>query len=88
VPVLEYLQFKLKRVGSSVEKLFDPGGIEALLSRYKQPRRGAFGYPLLINSMCIRAMVRLYDNGAQPGERITQEIVDQLPGAATIRRAA
>lgn len=88
VPVQEYLAFKLKRVGSSVEKLFDAGGIEALLSRYKQPRRGAFSYPLLINSMCIRAMVRLYDNGAQPGERITREIVDQLPGAATIRRAA
>ncbi len=88
VPVDEYLQFKLQRAGSSLDKMFDRDGLAAFLDRFRAPRRPALGRPLVINAMCIRAMVRLYNNGAQPGERITREIVDTLPGEAPARRAA
>ncbi|HEX4135893.1 MAG TPA: AAA family ATPase [Bryobacteraceae bacterium] len=88
VPVDEYLQFKLQRAGSSIEKLFDPAGLAAFLERFRQGRRPPLGRPLVINAMCIRAMVRLYANGATAGERITREIVDSLPGEAPARRAA
>ncbi len=87
VPVVDYLQFKLRRVGSTVEKLFDPSGWDAFVNRFREPRKAALGYPLLINAACIQAMVKLAQNGAQPGERITREIVDILPGAA-VRRVA
>jgi type II secretory pathway predicted ATPase ExeA len=86
VPVRDYLTFKLRRIGSSVEKLFDPSGIEAFEERFRQPKRGAMGYPLIINATCIRAMVKLFENGAQPGERISREIIDALPGVAPIRK--
>jgi type II secretory pathway predicted ATPase ExeA len=88
VPVQEYIAFKLKRVGSSVEKLFDGAGFDAFVDRFRQPRRPAMGHPLLINAACIQAMVKLHQNGGQPGERITREIIDLLPGGATARRAA
>jgi type II secretory pathway predicted ATPase ExeA len=88
VPVKEYLEFKLRRVGSSLDKLFDASGLQAFLDRFAVPKRAAAGYPLLINATCIRAMVRLHDNGAQPGEKISREIVDSLPGAAPARRVA
>ncbi|MGE5488070.1 MAG: ExeA family protein [bacterium] len=87
VPLQEYLEFKLRRVGSSIDKLFDAGGWEAFADRFRAPRRPAMGYPLIINAACIQAMVKLAMNGAQPGERITREIVDMLPGGAA-RRAA
>ncbi len=86
VPVKEYLDFKLKRAGTSIDKLFDAAGLEAFLDRFRAPRRPALGQPLIINAFCIRAMCQLYNSGAQRGERITKEIVDQLPGST--RRAA
>ena len=89
VHVDEYLQFKLSRVGSSLEKLFDKDGLSAFLDRFRAAaRRAPVGRPLVINAMCIRAMVRLAANGAQPGERITREIIDTLPGETPARRAA
>jgi type II secretory pathway predicted ATPase ExeA len=88
VVVDAYLEFKLKRVGSSMARLFDAGGREAFLARFHQPKRGALARPLIINAACIRAMNRLYDNGAQVGEKISREIIDQLPGAVTMRRPA
>ncbi len=88
VPVTDYLAFKLRRVGSSTDKLFEPSGWEAFSDRFRAPRRPALGYPLLINAACIQAMCKLYQNGAQPGERITREIVDMLPGGPAIRRIA
>jgi hypothetical protein len=88
VPVKEYLEFKLRRVGFSIDKLFSADGLEAYLDRFRAPRRPALSHPLTINATCIRAMVRLYENGAQPGERITREIIDQLPGEEPARRVA
>jgi type II secretory pathway predicted ATPase ExeA len=88
VPVKEYLEFKLRRAGSSIDKLFDPAGFEAFCDRFRAPRRPPLGRPLIINAACIRAMVMLHQNGAQPGERITRDIIDQLPGAAPARRAS
>lgn len=88
VPVDEYLQFKLKRAGSSLDKLFDNEGLAAFCDRFRSGRRPPLGRPLVINAMCIRAMVRLFANGAQPGERITREIVDTLPGQSPARKAA
>lgn len=88
VPVQEYLSFKLKRVGSSLDRLFDAGGLEAFMERFKAGRRQALGYPLIINATCIRAMVKLHENGAQPGERISRAIIDALPGAGVAARRA
>lgn len=87
VPVQDYLSFKLRRAGSSIEKLFDQGGLSAFLDRFRAPRRPAIGYPLTINTTCIRAMVKLHQNGGQPGERISREIVDSLPGEQSRRPA-
>jgi type II secretory pathway predicted ATPase ExeA len=88
VPVKDYLTFKLKRVGSSIDKLFEQSGLEAFSARFRGVRGGAFGYPLLINALCIHAMVKCYKDGAQEGERITANTIDQLPGGSAIRRAA
>lgn len=88
VPVKDYLAFKLQRVGSGLDKLFDGGGLEAFLDRFRAGKRGSLGEPLIVNATCIRAMCKLYENGGQPGERITREIIDQLPGAAPVRRMA
>ncbi len=88
VHVDEYLQFKLQRVGSGIDKLFDKEGFAAFLDRFRAPKRPPLGRPLVINAMCIRAMVRLAQNGATAGERITREIIDSLPGDAPMRRAA
>lgn len=87
VALREYLEFKLRRVGSSIDKLFDAAGWEAFQDRFRAPRRPAMGYPLIINASCIQAMVKLSQNGAQPGERITREIVDMLPGGMQRRVA-
>ena len=88
VPVKEYLEFKLRRVGSSVDKLFDAGGIAAFLERFKQGRQHPLGEPLIINASCIRAMCKLYDTGGEPGEKIGSKTIDALPGATTARRVA
>ena len=80
-PVREYLQFKFERVGASLGQVFDEGGLKAFLGRFQaSKRRPALGRPLVINATCIRAMVRLHQNGAVAGEKITAEIVDSLPG--------
>jgi type II secretory pathway predicted ATPase ExeA len=86
-PVEEYLRFKLRRAGSEAGKIFDAGGWAAFVERFKEPRRAAVGRPLLINAACIRCMVALHQNGGQPGELVTKEIVDSLPGAEERRRA-
>lgn len=88
VPVKDYLEFKLRRVGAGLMQLFTTGGLEAFLDRFRGPRRGAFGYPLVINATCIRAMVKLYECDSTPGARIGREVVDALPGAVVRRRAA
>ena len=88
VNVEEYLAFKLKRAGTSLDRFFDDDGFRAFVDRFRVGKRQPVGRPLLINAMCIRAMVRLYANGAQSGERITREIIDALPGEAPTRKAA
>jgi type II secretory pathway predicted ATPase ExeA len=89
VPVKEYLEFKLCRVGSLIDRVFAEDGLQALLDRFRSAaRRPPLGRPLEINAMCIRAMVRLVNNGAAAGERITREIVDQVPGEGSGRIAA
>lgn len=89
VPVADYLKWKLGRAGSSVEKLFDEDGFKAFVERFPRAGRGPnLGRPLIVNATCIRAMVKLYENGAQPGERITRAIVDSLPGTHSARRVA
>ena len=89
IPVQEYLKFKLERVGSTLGRLFEDDGLAAFVDRFRtSTRRPPLGRPLVINAMCIRAMVRLYQNGAQNGERITREIIDTLPGDAPVRKAA
>jgi type II secretory pathway predicted ATPase ExeA len=87
VPVAEYVKFKLARVGSNITKVFDERGFDAFCDRFRAPKRPALAPPLIINAACIRAMCALYANGAEPGERITREIVDALPGGA-MRRVA
>lgn len=87
-PVKEYLDFKLRRASSSLDKLFSSDGLQAFLERFQVARRGALGRPLVINASCIRAMVMLHQNGAQPGERITREIIDRLPESSSGRRSA
>ncbi len=88
VPVKEYLEFKLCRVGSVIDRVFTEDGLQAFLDRFRNSRRPPLGRPLVINAMCIRAMVRLVNNGAAAGERITREIVDQVPGEGSGRIAA
>lgn len=89
VPVEPYLEFKFRRVGADLKKVFDAAGLKAFCDRFRAGAgRVAAGRPLEINAGCIRAMFKLYDNGAQPGERITAEIVDALPGGAVRRFAA
>ncbi|MCL4797661.1 MAG: AAA family ATPase [Bryobacteraceae bacterium] len=85
VPVKDYLEHKLRRAGSSLEKLFDPQGLEAFLARFRAPRRNALGWPLVINATVIRAMCKLHESGPQPGERISREIVDLLPSGSVIQ---
>ena len=87
VPVQAYLDFKLKRAGSSMEKLFDPSGAQAFVDRFKQPRKAAVEHPLIINATCIRAMCKLFELGALPGARITGDVIAQLPSEGAIRRA-
>ncbi|HVW09177.1 MAG TPA: AAA family ATPase [Bryobacteraceae bacterium] len=89
VPVKEYLDFKLCRVGALTDRVFSEDGLHAFLDRFRNnTRRPPLGRPLVINAMCIRAMVRLVNNGAAAGERITREIVDQIPGEGPGRIAA
>lgn len=85
VPVRDYVEHKLRRVGSSLEKLFDPQGLDAFLARFRAPRRNALGWPLVINATLIRAMCKLYESGPGPGERISREIVDLLPSGSVIQ---
>lgn len=88
-PVQEYLAFKLGRVGSTIEKLFDADGLKAFLARFRRTEKAAaVGRPLIINATVIRAMVLLQQNGAQPGSKITREVIDQLPGESSARRVA
>jgi type II secretory pathway predicted ATPase ExeA len=87
VPVQAYLDFKLRRVGSSLDKLFDPSGLTAFLDRFKLPRRTAVEHPLIINATCIRAMCKLYELGGMPGARITADVIGQLPSEGQIRKA-
>jgi type II secretory pathway predicted ATPase ExeA len=88
VPVREYLDHKFRRVGARLDQVFAPDGIDAFLDRFRAPKRPALGYPLIVNANCIRAMVKLYENGGQAGEKITREIVDALPGEQPARRAS
>lgn len=86
VPVEQYLEFKLKRVGSQTGNLFGADGLKAFCDRFRPAKgRPAVGRPLEINAACIRAMFKLHENGGQAGERISAEIVDQLPGGAARR---
>jgi type II secretory pathway predicted ATPase ExeA len=86
VPVRDYLDFKLRRVGSGIERIFDDSGIEALSERFRVARqKAAYGSPLEVNATAIRAMVKAH-NLAQP--RVTAEIIDQLPGTVEARRVA
>ena len=89
VNVQEYLAFKLERAGSGVERLFDESGLAAFTDRFRAaPRRPPLGRPLVVNAMCIRAMCRLVANGPAKDERITREIIDQLPGEGSSRKVA
>lgn len=85
VPVADYLGHKLKRAGSSMDRLFDAGGRAALEERFRAERgtKLALGYPLAINTTVIRAMVTWVRSGAQMGERMTRELIDSLPGGAS-----
>lgn len=85
VPVREYLEHKLRRVGAKIETLFDATGFDAFLSRFRNGKKAALGYPLDINTAVIRAMVKLHNSEPQPGERITREVVDSLPGGPTVQ---
>ncbi len=87
VPVAEYLAFKLNRVNSGMNKIFDQGGRDAFLERFRDGKKVPMGYPLIINATCIRAMVKLERSGAGPGELISREIIDQLPGAGQVMSA-
>ena len=90
VNVEEYLAFKLERAGSGVGRLFDDSGLAATSrDRFRAaPRRPPMGRPLVVNAMCIRAMCRLVANGPAKDERITREIIDQLPGEGSSRKVA
>jgi type II secretory pathway predicted ATPase ExeA len=82
-PVQPYLDFKLKRIGGGIDKLFAADGLEAFLDRFRVTRRAqAMGWPLIVNTAVIRAMVLRYESSGGPGERITREIIDRLPGGA------
>jgi type II secretory pathway predicted ATPase ExeA len=82
-PVQPYLDFKLKRIGSGIDKLFAADGLDAFLDRFRMTRRAqAMGWPLIVNTAAIRAMVLRYESSGGPGERITREIIDRLPGGA------
>ena len=88
VPVEAYLKHKLVRAGSSLEKIFDPSGLSAFIERFRQPRKSAMGYPLIINRTCIWAMTKAYQLGGVAGARVTQEIIDELPSEQMIRQVA
>ncbi len=86
VPVKEYLEFKLRRVGSGIEKLFEPPGWDAFLDVFRPNARSiARGYPLDINTACIRSMVARCEDSAG-AEKITPDVVDRI--RRETRRAA
>ena len=82
-PVQPYIDFKLKRIGGGTDKVFAADGLEAFLDRFRVTRRAQpMGWPLIINTAVIRAMVLRYESAGGPGERITREIIDRLPGGS------
>jgi type II secretory pathway predicted ATPase ExeA len=88
VPVEAYVQHKLQRVGSSIDKMFEPDAWKALKDRFGRGKRVPTGYPLLINATLIRCMNKARENEMARGERISVGIIDQLPGVASIADAA
>ena len=88
VPVEAYLRHKLTRVGSSVDKIFDPAGLSAFIERFREKRKAAMGHPLIINRTCIWAMSKVNQNAGLPGARVTQAVIDELPSEQAIRQVA
>lgn len=88
VLVKDYLGFKLSRVGSAPEKVFEPAALEAFLAAHRlRPGAPATAAPLSINNACIRVLVKMFATlDVDAGMRVPLEIVDKVFGAT--RRAA
>lgn len=86
--VREYLDFKLKRVGSSVEQVFEPAAAEALFARFRRkPGAPALGYPLEINNVCSQVLAKMWATlDVQQGMKVPARVVD-LFGGGTQRAA-
>lgn len=83
VQVRDYLEFKLKRVGSSLDKVFEPAALEAFVALHRpRPGAAAVGAPLSINNACIRVLGRMFATLAvEPGMRVPAAIVDKTFGS-------
>lgn len=86
--VREYLDFKLKRVGSSIEQVFETAAAEALFARFRRkPGVPALGYPLEVNNVCSQVLMKMWATlDVQPGMRVPARVVDLAGGSA--QRAA
>lgn len=78
VMVREYLDFKLKRVGSALDKVFEPAALDAFIAMHRsRPGAAAVGYPLSINNALIRVLSRMFQTmEVEAGQRVPTAIVD------------
>lgn len=88
VLVRDYLDFKLGRVGSKLDKVFEPAALDAFLAMHRtRPGSPATGAPLSINNACIRVLLKMFSTlEVESGMRVPVEIVDKVFGSP--RRAA
>ena len=85
----EYIEFKFKRARCPIDRVFSADGMTAFLARYREtPKSQAVGYPLHIQECCIKAMCLRFATSAGPGETITAELMDRLPGGPVRRQTA
>ncbi len=64
----EYLALKFKRVGLSLDDIFEPDAFDAIRARLTRRRQGtneveSHLYPLVVHNVCIRAMNEATENG-------------------------
>lgn len=74
-----YLDFKFKRIGASVDQIFDAGAIAALSRRLTvddgKGRKVSQAYPGLVNLCVVRAINMAFEMGY---EQVTEEVIDAV----------
>lgn len=77
----EYLELKMRRVGKSLDEVFDADAFDAIRERLLIRRRGgaqggeSMMYPLVVNNVATKAMNLVAEIGA---ERVSAEIIQEV----------